>query len=132
MKKLLIALIALSLTLSACGKNNAPIDEYCWEQADDYSISAESSNAVTITLTAPDYAQLIQNILSENSKAAITIDVLSEAISASPDAVREYTFIAESSDEEDIRAAFNDQIAKELAIAAISRVGAAEEWSDGQ
>ena len=133
MKKLLIVLVALMLTLTGCGKNDdTPIGDYCWEQANDYTISDESSNAVTITVTAPDYAQLIQNILSEGSSANITIDALSEAISASPDSVKEYTFISDSSDEDDIKAAFTDQIAKELAIAAISRTDAKEEWSDGQ
>lgn len=133
MKKLLIILIAIVLTLTGCGKNDdTPIDDYCWEQADDYAISDESSKAVTITVTAPDYAQLVQNILSEDSSASITIDALSEAISVSPDSVKEYTFISDSSDEDDIKAAFTDQIAKELAVAAISRTDSKEEWSDGQ
>ena len=133
MKKLFIILIAIILTLTGCGKNDdAPIDDYCWEQADDYAILDESAKAVTITVTAPDYAQLIQNILSEDSSTSITIDALSEAISVSPDSVKEYTFISDSSDEDDIKAAFTDQIAKELAVAAISRTDAKEEWSDGQ
>ena len=133
MKKLLIVLVALMLALTGCGKNDdTPIGDYCCEQANDYTISDESSNAVTITVTAPDYAQLIQNILSEGSSANITIDALSEAISASPDSVKVYTFISNSSDEDDIKAAFTDQIAKELAIAAIRHTDSKEEWSDGQ
>lgn len=121
------------LVFVACGSDDTPIDEYCWNQASDYTIITENTDgSVIVTLIAPDYAQLIQNILLENSYTKVSVKSLSDAIKASPDTVKEYVISANSTDEATIKAAFNDQIAKELVIAAISRTETKEEWGDGQ
>lgn len=133
MKKVLLCFCIIVLTLSACGNKPAPVDEYCWEQVSDYSVSAEKEDgSVTVTLTAPDYAQLIQMILSEDSNAEISAETLAKATMAYPEIVKDYIISSNTSDEADIQVAFNEQIAKELAIVAIGRAESIEEWGDGQ
>ena len=133
MKKRMLVFFALALFLSACGKGKTPLGQYSWEQVSDYAIVAENDDgSVIVTLTAPDYAQLIQTMLSADCNAKISEQSLAEAIEMYPDCVKVYTISADTSEEGAIQAAFSDQIAKELAVALIGRAESAEEWGDGQ
>lgn len=133
MKKLFLVLCMLVLALTACGNNDKPVDEYCWEQASDYTIVSENDDgSVIVSLMAPDYAQLIQTILTEDSDAEISVESLSDAIKDYPEAVKEYIISVNTTDEDAVKAVFTDQIAKELAITAISRAESKEEWGDGK
>ena len=119
--------------LSACTKKVDPIDEYCWDQVSDYSIRTENEDgSVTVALTAPDYAQLIQMMLSEDINTEISAETLARETLEHPEIIKDYIISSNTSDEADIQAAFSDQIAKELAIVAIGRAESIEEWGDGQ
>ena len=133
LKKIWIVFCVFMLTLSACGKNATPVDEYCWKQVSNYSIITENEDGtVTVILTAPDYAQLIQKMLSEDSNTEVSVETLAEATKTYPEVVKDYLISSSTADKADIQAAFSDQIAKELAIVAIGRAESIEEWGDGQ
>lgn len=132
---------AALMMLSACGKKeSAPIDQFCWEQISQYTVTEIppentdptdpfSENYVSVTLTAPDYFSLLTELAKEDSAKEITSDMLAKAIKNHPDAVKEYTFTASSSDEANIRNGFFDAIAHDLAVEAITNTEYTEKWS---
>lgn len=106
---------------------------YYWDQVYDYSIVSESDAGNTVvSITAPDYAALAMSILQENGGAKINSKTLSEAIDNNSIAPKEYIVQTTTTDEESIKRAFLDQVARELMIEALSRSDHTENWGEEQ
>ena len=108
---------------------SSEVPNYCWDQVSNYSvISEESPNNVTVSIVAPDYAQLILGVILEDGEAKINPKALSDAINNNPNQQKEYIVTSNGSDEESIKQALMEQIAKELMIESIIQSNYTEDW----
>ena len=123
MKKYIIVLVAcifMSLfMLSSCG-NDESMDEYFWKNVSEYSTTKNEDGSVDVTLTAPAYADIILSIAQDTGTSDISVKQLKEIIKNKDYSEKQYAFSATSENEADIQVAFNDQVAYDLVINAIS------------
>ena len=123
MRRYITILLAamLVLALAACSKENEPVtfEDTCWEQVEDCVTTELDDGTVSVSLSAPDYTALLELLIENGLDEELTIELLAEAAKDNPDAVKEYTFIVESSDDEAIREALLEQIAYEMLILAM-------------
>lgn len=123
MKKYIIVLVACifmsSFMLSSCG-NDESMDEYFWKNVSEYSTTKNEDGSVDVTLTAPAYADIILSIAQDTGTSDISVKQLKEIIKNKDYSEKQYAFSATSENEADIQVAFNDQVAYDLVINAIS------------
>lgn len=141
MKKVLLILMAFLLVASVCACSKEPeqpsntdnnsqaselenvsvaMREKCWEKVADYKVVEEEDGTATVTLMAPDYPALLQYLADNGVASGVTIDMLDEAATQNPDAVKEYSFAVASVDEEEVKGALMEQIALDLMAVAVS------------
>ena len=140
MKKVLlvVAVVLLLASMCACSKeqeqpsnpeNSSPVSELedesvamresCWARVTDYKVIEQEDGTATVALTAPDYPALLHYLADNGVTSGVTIDMLDEAATQNPDAVKEYSFAVASVDEEDVKEALMEQIAFDLMAVAV-------------
>lgn len=123
MRRVITILLAaiLILVLAACSKekNSVSFEDSCWEQVEDYETTILEDGTVSVSLYAPDYTALLELLVENGVAEELTVEMLTEAAEDNPDAVKEYTFVVESSDDESIREKLLEQIAYEMLILAM-------------
>ncbi|MBQ9082591.1 MAG: hypothetical protein IJY28_03720 [Clostridia bacterium] len=117
MKKIIsgFLLMMMLFVFTSCGKQEKPMsfEENCWEQVENVETVEKDDGAYSVTLTAPDYAEIIQR-LAQKGVTDITTESLAKAVKENPDAVKEYSLIAESDGEDAIQDALMEQIALDM------------------
>ena len=123
-KRLITVVLAilLVLVLSACSKEDVSFEDSCWEQVQNCESMVLDDGTVSVTLTAPDYSAIIQHLVENGVTGDVTVEMLDEAAKDNPGSVKEYSFVAESIEEEAIQNALMEQIAYELLIIAMEDV----------
>ena len=122
MKKLVSILLSviLILLLAACGKDEpVSFEDSCWEKVEDCETTVLDNGTVSVTLTAPDYTAIIKYLEESGVTGDLTIEMLADAVKDHPDAVKEYSFIADSDQDDAIRDALMEQIAYEMLVIAL-------------
>lgn len=109
---LLVALLPACNHLGGTAQNIS-ITEDCWKHVTDCKIVEQEDGSASVVLTAPDYVRLV-NQLAEETTEEVTGDMLAQAVENNPQAVKEYSFVAVTSKDEDVRAALMEQISYEL------------------
>ena len=116
---LLAAILILVLAAYSKEKDSVSFEDSCWEQVEDCKTTILEDGTVSVSLYAPDYTALLELLVENDLDEELTIEMLDEAAKDNPDAVKEYIFIVESSDDETIREALLEQIAYEMLILAM-------------
>ena len=124
MKQLITVAMAmlLVLVLSACSKEDVTFEDSCWKQVQNCETMDLEDGTVLVTLTAPDYSAIIQHLAENGVTGDVTVEMLDEAAKDNPGSVKEYSFVAESTEEEAIQNALMEQITYELLIIAMEDV----------
>ncbi len=113
---LLFALLSLYKQLQGTAHTETQsisITENCWEYVTDCQIIEQDNGTVSVTLTAPDYVQLVAQI-AEETTGRVTAEMIAEAVKNSPQMVKEYSFVAKTGEDEDVKVALIEQISYEL------------------
>lgn len=121
-KLLLFVAVLLAISLAGCAnKSEEPLtfEDSCWEQVKNLKKKKLEDGNVSVSLTAPDYTAVIQYLVENGVSKDVTLEMISDAIDANPKAVKNYSFVVESSDEEMIRDALIEQIAIDLLVIAM-------------
>ena len=116
----LLAIAAIAVVLIVRNSNTPPagsstisITDDCWEHVTNMHVEELDDGTVGVTLTAPDYASLVKMLAAEN-KGDPTGELIAKAVKNNPETVKEYAFVAFSSEETDIKNALMEQISYEL------------------
>lgn len=132
-------------TLSSCRMNSKEIEEskdvietddnsilrnYCANYASDYTIAENGEDAtVLVSIEAPDFKAVIEQIIDEKVGSDITVQDLEEVVKSDPENVKKYVFTVNSLDKGEIEKGFIDEVSKDLIVAAIVNTDFTEEWS---
>lgn len=108
-----VVLITKKNDTSPAGSATVSITEDCWKQVTDLNVAEQDNGTVEVTLTAPDYVSLVELLAAENSDV-VTGELIAKLVENNPEAVKEYTFIAPSAAEADVKSALMEQISYEL------------------
>ena len=126
-KKWIIIVIAALLAIAAfavvliVNQNNTPpedtdtisIADDCWDHVTDMNIVERDDGSAEVTLTAPDYVALIKILVAEDYDT-ITRELIAQAVKSNPKTVKEYTFVAPSTSDVDVKTALMEIVSYEL------------------
>ena len=141
MKKVLLVLLAVILLVSMCACSKKPdnvsdpqksdaaaeavaMRERCWATVTECKVVEQEDGTAAVTLSGPDYPALLQYLADNGVTGNVTIDMLDDAAAQNPTAVKEYSFVAASVDEDKVQEALMEQVAFDLmAVAFDGMVG---------
>lgn len=122
--KIVIMVGMVLLLLTACRhKEPESVSDFSWNQVSSYSTTTNLDNGqITATVSAPDYAAIIEELLKNDPSEKLTTTALEKAVKEYPDKIKEYTFEVTSEDEETVRLGFLDQVSFEIIISGIANM----------
>lgn len=129
-KKILLAICCLVFILGGCHisddneRSSQNLKDIAKTYVNDYQINEENDGSYTITILAPDFANIYADNINEDGEQEITQYDLEN----SEYDMKEYVFSCKSTDETEIEEAFLNNIAEELISRAISDIRITNEW----
>lgn len=133
-KKILTIIFFLFLLLfGACNKEkeenqeNEDIKSIMKEYLNDYEIVQESEDKYNVTISAPDFAEIIANNIENDIDKAVEVD-MKTVINNATNNMKEYTFTCTSTEQSEIEKAYFQEIARDIMSYAVSNVKIIDEW----
>lgn len=128
MKRIICFVVAVLMlfSLCSCAKKKAKADisfeDDLWSSVKDYETTAMEDGTVAVTLVATDYRAIISYLEEKGNLKKITEEKVIQVAKEHPEMVKEYSFSAENSEEEVVKAALVEQVVYDLVAITLEKM----------
>lgn len=127
----IVLMLLVSIILVSCGKSKQnerkEIQEYCSSYAEKYEILEKAEDTVIlVNVEAPDFKKIAEVMIKD--KKEMTSENLEKTARKYPKYQKEYQFLVDENEIEEIKEKFLQETSKNLIIEAIKNTNCTEEW----
>ena len=101
--------------------------DYCGEYADGYEVLGEEDNKILVRVSAPDFPVLVEEMYLLEEGEPFSLTGLKEMVEFHPNYRKEYEFLVEKEEAEEIRKKLLDTVAKDMMVHIIQQIDCSEE-----
>ena len=118
-----------STQTSMISQQNIDISNIYQEYCKDYKRN-DVSDGKEITVTAPDFEKIMQSIYEDGTPSSIDSNIIENKIKEHPEITRNYTFVVENDNQEQIEKQFYDMVMYDITITAYKNIDYSIEEED--